>query len=292
MPTSAIPTCPGPIANPKTPHFVLPAKACDCHFHVFGPYNRFPLNATRSYSPPEASVASYRRVMETLKLERCVIVQPSVYGSDNSATLEAARMLNAPHSCRIVTVIDENADPNAIERLHQAGVRGVRFNLVAGGGPHLDRIRNIAQRIADWKWHVQIYATTELIAEAAPVLADLGIDLVIDHFGSIAGRDLSTAQARAIFGLVERGRTWVKLSGGYICSDLGAPWSDMKAVARRFLDLRPDRIVWGTNWPHPVRYKTMPDDGDLVDAVRMWVEDRALIHRIIVENPARLYGFD
>jgi predicted TIM-barrel fold metal-dependent hydrolase len=288
----AIPACPGPIADPKTPRFVLPSKACDCHFHVFGPYDRFPLGATRSYSPPETSVASYRKVMDTLGLERCVIVQPSVYGSDNSAILEAARKLNAPRACRIVAVIDESTPADAIERLHQAGVRGVRFNLVAGGGPDLDRIRNIARRIADRKWHIQIYATTAIIAEAAPMLADLDVDIVIDHFGSIAGKDLSSAQAKAIFGLVERGKAWVKLSGGYIFSPKTAPWSDMTAVARAFLDLRPDRIVWGTNWPHPVRYEPMPDDGDLVDAVKMWVEDETLIHRVMVENPARLYGFD
>ena len=289
---SDIPTCPAPIANPKTPRFVLPPNACDCHFHVFGPYDRFPLNTTRNYSPPEATVASYQRVMRTLGLERCVIVQPSVYGSDNSATLEAARILNAPQSCRIVAVIDETTNPDTIERLHQAGVRGLRFNLVAGGGPDLNRIRSVARRIADWKWHIQIYATTETIAEAAPTLADLDIDLVIDHFGSIAGKDLSTVQAKAIFRLIDRGRTWVKLSGGYICSREIAPWSDMKIVARALVDLRPDRIVWGTNWPHPVRYGPMPDDGDLVDAVEMWVEDEALIHRIFVENPAELYGFD
>ena len=168
----------------------------------------------------------------------------------------------------------------------------MRFNLVAGGGPDLDRIRNIARRIADRKWHIQIYATTAIIAEAAPMLADLDVDIVIDHFGSIAGKDLSSAQAKAIFGLVERGKAWVKLSGGYIFSPKTAPWSDMTAVARAFLDLRPDRIVWGTNWPHPVRYEPMPDDGDLVDAVKMWVEDETLVHRVMVENPARLYGFD
>jgi predicted TIM-barrel fold metal-dependent hydrolase len=271
---------------------VPPPGACDCHFHVFGPYDGFPLAANRGYTPPEASIASYKNVMKTLGLERCVIVQPSVYGKDNAATLDAARALGAPRSCRIIAVIDESVDTATLRMLHDAGVRGVRFNLVAGGGPALERINLVARRIADFGWHVQIYGPNGVLAEVATTLRALPVDLVIDHFGSLDPKEDSLQpNFQMLLGLLREGRTWVKLSGGYISSHQEELWDDMALHARRLADARPDRLLWGTNWPHPVRYRAMPDDGDLLDALHEWLPDEECLRRILVENPKSLYGF-
>lgn len=290
--TPAIPDCPGPIADTKTPRHVTPLNACDCHFHIFGPYDRFPLAQKRGYSPPAAPVARYQQLMHKLGLGRCVIVQPSVYASDNRATLEAARQLNAPHDCRIVVVIDDTTTRQELQAFQQAGVRGVRLNLVAGGGPSLDLVHNVADRIADFGWHLQIYAGSHIIAEAADKLARLSVDLVIDHFGALAPNDAVSTDADAIVRLLEGGHCWIKLSGGYICSASTAPWSDMTAIAQRLIRASPDRIVWGTNWPHPVRFSAMPNDGDIIDALHEWIDDPRIVERILSENPARLYGFE
>jgi predicted TIM-barrel fold metal-dependent hydrolase len=269
---------------------VPPAGACDCHFHVFGPYDRFPLADDRGYTPPEASVGSYKTVMAALGLDRCVIVQPSVYGTDNTATLQAARALGGPKFCKIVAVIDERIDDATLGMLNDAGVVGVRFNLVAGGGPALARIAEVTKRIADFGWHLQIYAPGGTLAGAAAALQSLPVDVVIDHFGAIDPKQgIDGADCQALLGLLRDGRTWIKMSGGYISSHQDSPWHDMAAVARRLVEVRPDRLLWGTNWPHPVCYGTMPDDGDLLDALSAWVCDAHLLHRILVANPQSLY---
>lgn len=287
------PDCPGPVPKPNTPAYRPPPGACDCHFHIFGPYARFPLATDRGYTPPEASLASYQKVMATLGLDRCVIVQPSVYGTDNTATLDAASALGGPASCRVVAVIDESFDEAALRRLHEAGVRGVRFNLVAGGGPALARIADIAARIAILGWHLQIYAPGNALAQAVSTLRSLPVDIVIDHFGSLDPvQDIDDAHSMALLGLLRDGRCWIKLSGGYITSHQVVPWTDMAALARRLADARPDRLLWGTNWPHPVHYTRMPDDGDLLDALHVWLPGKDLLHRILVTNPQALYGFE
>jgi predicted TIM-barrel fold metal-dependent hydrolase len=288
----APPDCPGPVLRPRKPNYVPPAGACDCHFHIFGPYDRFPLASERNYTPPAAAIADYKTVMATLGIDRCVIVQPSVYGTDNSVTLDAARALGGPQSCRMVIVIDDSIDRAALKAFHDAGVRGVRFNLVAGGGPILERITAVAKLIAEFNWHVQLYAQSAILAEAVETLQALPVDLVIDHFGALTSAEaVEGPNHQAIIRLLDNGRTWVKLSGGYMGSHENAPWADMAAIACSFVERRPDRLIWGTNWPHPVRYDAMPDDGDLLDALHLWLPDTAALQRILVDNPAVLYGF-
>jgi predicted TIM-barrel fold metal-dependent hydrolase len=290
--TPVTPDCPGPIAEPRTPRYVAPPGACDCHFHVFGPYDRFPLAPERSYTPPEAPVPAYRRLMQRLRLDRCVIVQPSVYGTDNSSLLQASRDLGGPRTCRLVAVVEPDVPRGILEALHESGVRGVRVNAVAGGGPLLDQIGGIAARTADLGWHVQLYLPQDVLAEAAPGLMTLPVETVIDHFGALdPDKGVSHPGFRALLTLLESGRSWVKLSGGYISSRQQALWTDMAPFARRIARARPDRVVWGTNWPHPVRYRDMPDDGDLIDALALWLEDEAVLRDVLVGNPARLYGF-
>lgn len=291
-PDAFTPDCPGPVAHPRSPRHAVPEGACDCHLHVFGPYARFPLAHARGYTPPEASVAAYRRVQRALGLARAVIVQPSVYGTDNTCTFEAARALGGPKRCRVVAVAEPETPASEFEAWHGAGVRGVRVNAVAGGGPLIDQVGAVAAAIAPLGWHVQLYLPRAALIDAEPVLRGLPVDVVIDHLGDPDPRDPTGRALASLQSLLDGGRAWVKLSGGYIASARGAPWADVAPVARALAATHPERLVWGTNWPHPVRHREMPDDGDLVDALADALEDRTLLDRVLVANPAVLYGFE
>ncbi len=284
------PDCPGPL-SPSSSRFRPAPGACDCHFHVFGPYRRFPLAANRGYTPPEASVGAYRRLMATLGLQRCVIVQPSVYGTDHACTLAAARALGGPSRCRVVGVVHAGTNRLQLDTMHGAGVRGVRVNTVSGGGPDADELRDVARMIAPRGWHLQLFMSMDLLAEAASLLRTLPVDIVIDHMGAPGADAWAHPGAPALLRLLEQGRTWIKLSGGYISSRHDAPWADMGRLARLFAASRPDRLVWGTNWPHPIRHDRMPGDNDILDALAYWVPDPLTTRRILVDNPSALYGF-
>lgn len=286
------PDCPGPVLHPRRPRFAAPPGSCDCHFHVFGPYGRFPLSATRGYTPPEASVPSYRGVVQALGLTRSVIVQPSVYGDDNACTLAAAQALGGPAACRVVAVVGPEATMPQLRALHDAGVRGVRVNAVSGGGPLADQIGGVARAVAPLGWHVQLYLPPGALAGLAPAIQALPTPVVVDHMGSPVPGQPDEPGLRALLRLLDAGRTWVKLSGGYMASRGSAPFDDVAPAARALAAARLDRVVWGTNWPHPIRFREMPDDGDLLDALATWLPDEEQLRAILVDNPAALYGFD
>jgi predicted TIM-barrel fold metal-dependent hydrolase len=283
------------VRQTRTPDYVAPAGACDSHFHIFGPYDRFPLSAARGYTPPEALVADYLRMRTTLRLSRSVIVQPSVYGADNECTLDAIQHLGGTARCRAVAVIDEGApggfDGAHLRRMHEAGVRGVRFNVVDGGGPDVAEMERISRLIAPLGWHIQLFLPSSGLVGALPVLQGLPVEIVIDHLGRAdPARGLDDPAFQALLRLLDGGRAWVKLSG-YLSSALSAPFADVAPFVQKLVAIRPDRLVWGSNWPHPVRYRDMPNDGDLLDALATWISDEATMRRILVANPARLYGF-
>ena len=283
--------CPAP-RPPAPARYRPPPGACDCHFHVFGPFQRFPLAARRSYTPPEAPVAAYRTLMHTLGIDRCVIVQPSVYQTDNSCTLAAARALGGPEQCRIVAVIDGDITRPQLEAMHVAGVRGVRINTVADGAASKTQMRDIARLIAPLGWHLQLFTPLEVLAESEHLLASMPVDVVIDHMGAPGAAALSHPDVPVLLRMLDRGHTWIKLSGAYLGSGQAAPWDDMGRLARQLADHRPDRLVWGTNWPHPSRFMRMPGDNEILDALAHWVPDTALLKEILVTNPSSLYGFD
>jgi predicted TIM-barrel fold metal-dependent hydrolase len=275
----------------RTPAFRAPKDSCDCHAHIFGTEPEFPFEAERSYTPPEASQADYLKMLATIGFQRMVIVQPSVYGFDNSCTIGAIVRFGI-HRARAIVQVPVDASANHLRELHAAGARGVRFITVAKGGAVLDDLQAIATKIAPLGWHLQMYLPPETWQDLVPVLARLPVPVVIDHMGQVmADRPPDDAGARTILRLLESERFWVKLSG-YRVSAAGYPYADVAPWARRLVDAAPDRCVWGTDWPHPNLQNHMPDDGELVDLLAEWVPGDAQRRAILVDNPARLYGFE
>ena len=284
--------CPGARAITSRPHWQPPAGATDCHMHIFGPYERYPLSLGRSYTPPEASIAAYRAMCDSVGLARTVVVQPSIYGTDNAVTLDAVEALGRDRA-RAVVVVDESFGLPALRAMAERGACGVRFNAVSGNGTPLAQIEALGARLAELGWHMQLYAhPTEMLA-LEPVLARLPCPLVIDHMGGVKSGDqgLDHPAFQALLRLL-RGGAWAKLCG-YRSSTAGAPYADVAAMACAMIEAAPERCVWGTDWPHPslTSPEEVPDDGVLMDALGDWAPEPAQRQAILVDNPARLYGF-
>ena len=277
------PDCAPAKPRPTPPRFRAPPGSCDCHFHVFGPYGRFPLDAKRPYTPPEASVEHYAETAAVLGLERRVIVTASVSGTDNAVTMDAVRRLGRAQS-RAIVVVDEASD---LAALAAGGAVGVRFNAVSGNGASLDALEALARRIAPLGWHIQVF--TQDLPALAGRLAALPVPVVLDHMGGAQAADGPDGPAmRALLRLLEGGNAWVKLSG---YRSAPAPYGGVDALAQRLLAAAPERCVWGTDWPHTgFRSEAeMPDDGTLLDWLHDWTGGDW--DRVLVGNPARLYGF-
>jgi predicted TIM-barrel fold metal-dependent hydrolase len=263
-----------------------------CHFHINGPYERYPLSPGRSYSPPEAGVPAYQAMACTIGITRMVIVQPSTFGTDNRCTLDAVELLGRDNA-RAVVVIDDSFDEAALSQMHARGVRGVRFNAVSGNGTPLAQLETLAARVAPLRWHIQLYTHGDQIADLAPMIRKLPVTVVLDHMAGVqSDRGTASPEFRAATGLLQSGQAYVKLSG-YRSSVKGYPYDDVALLARAYIEAAPDRCVWGTDWPHPNLYGTthMPDDGQLLDLLGEWAPSDELRRKILVDNPARLYGF-
>ncbi len=274
----------------KAPAFRVPPGACDCHAHIFGDPTRFPFTTPRSFTPPEAPIDEYVQMLGALGIERMVIVQPSVYGLDNSCTLDAIATLGS-HRARGVIATETNIDATSLRKLDGAGVRGVRFISTLKGGASLDHLRDIANRIAPFGWHIEIYASGESWPDLYPTLVQLPLPVVIDHMGRIpANAPADHAGLNSLLRLLEGGKCWLKLCA-YRVSVSGHPYSDVAHLARRFITHAPERCIWGSDWPHPNLYDYMPDDGELLDLLPDWAPASEVQHRILVDNPAALYGF-
>ena len=273
----------------RPPEYKAPEQTCDCHFHIFGPYDQFPLDARRTYTPSAALVPDYLAMPETLDIGRMVVVQASVYGTQNEVTLDAVRQFGL-HRARAVAVIDERFTDAGLRRMHDRGVRGVRFNMVSGNGTPEDLLQALARRIAPLGWHIQIYAEGDKLEALAPTLAALPVDVVVDHCGGVmAALGTGHPQFQALLRLLHGGRAWIKLSS-YRASSAGAPWTDVAPNVRALANAAPERCVWGTDWPHP-GMDPVPEAGVLLDQFMQWVPDAAVRQRILVDNPALLYGF-
>jgi predicted TIM-barrel fold metal-dependent hydrolase len=260
--------------------------------HFFGPYARYPLSSGRSYTPPEASLAAYRAMAATIGIERTVIVQPSVYGTDNAVTLDAVDALGRDRT-RAVVVIDEGFDFPALRAMAARGACGMRINAVSGSNALLVRLEALGARLAELGWHLQVYAHPAELLALEPVLARLPCPLVLDHMGGVKAdrQGVENPAFQALLRLL-RGGAWAKLCG-YRSSIAGAPYADVAAMARAMLAAAPGRCVWGTDWPHPslASPEEVPDDGVLMDALGDWAPEAAQRQAILVDNPARLYGF-
>lgn len=291
MPVQNIPACQGPDRNPRAPRFAPPPGATDTHAHVFGPAQNYDWTPDRSYTPPDSPTSEYMALLDRLGLDRGVIVQPSVYGTDNRATLDALR--SEPDRLRGVAVVDADVSDAEIERMHGLGVRGVRFNLLYRGGVAYEAAETLSRRIAPLGWHLQFLIDISEFDGFAAKLAALPVPVVIDHMGHMnAAKGVDHPAFRDLLALLADGRTWVKLSGSYrVSAQETLPYDDVRPLARALVSARSDRMVFGTDWPHPAVTRPMPNDGDLLDLLADWVPDEATRKRILCDNPAVLYDF-
>jgi predicted TIM-barrel fold metal-dependent hydrolase len=278
-----------------------PPNSCDCHVHVIGPKARFPLPAKRRYTPSDATAAQLGAMLKQLGMARVVIIQPSFYGTDNACTLDGIAQLG---NARGVAVIAPDTPEQELDRLHAAGIRGVRINIATIGGEPVDAIKakiTAAAKLCEkHRWHVQMFVDAETIAPLAPLLKSLPVDSVVDHFGLIAP-GTTNGPLRALQSLLETGKTWVKISGAYrIAKDPNDTGID--PLARALCQANAERIVWGSDWPHTPHHTLQKpldqespfqaiDTRGLLDLLPRWLEDDALIDKVLVTNPAQLYGF-
>lgn len=273
------------------PAIAVPPGACDCHIHAYDA--RYPATPGARLSPPDATMAQYREIQARLGTQRAVLITPSTYGVDNRPMLDALAQLGG--QARGVAVIDGSETDAQLQAMHDAGVRGIRLNLSLCVTSSAGQIVPLAQRVAPLGWHVQLLMPPEKLAELAPVLSDLPVTIVFDHMARLAPHDAGTHPAHAlVLQLLERGRAWIKLSGGYIVSprhSIEDPALD--ALARSYLDANPERVVWGSDWPHAsasAGTQPVPDDARQLERLAEWT-GRDGLSQVLVHNPAALYGF-
>ena len=290
------PYCAGPDPNPRKPAFQLPAGATDCHAHVFGPSARYPYFKRRIYTPPDALPAAYWGMLGALGVTRAVLVQPSVYGTDNRAMLDA--MAGEKHRMRGVAVVEETISDAELARMHDIGVRGIRFNIVdvkpeEKGKLPIDVVRRMAERIRQFGWHVQFLMHVDEFPDLDKTFAGFPVDIVIDHYGYMAtSRGIAHPGFQSLLKLMKAGHCWVKFTGAYRISGEGAlPYADVTPYARALVAAAPERIVWGTDWPHPKHEQKMPNDGEMASRLLDWIPDETQRRLALVDNPAKLYGF-
>ncbi|WP_456738135.1 MULTISPECIES: amidohydrolase family protein [unclassified Bradyrhizobium] len=294
-------------AQPATPvDFDMPAHACDCHTHIHGDVEQFPFFAGRVYTPGPASPEEMAALHKALHIERVVIVTPSVYGTDNSASLFGIKARGA--TARGVAVIDDNTTEAQLDAMHADGFRGIRINLATDGinNPDVGRARFTAavERMTARGWHVQLYTTPAMISAIKDLVLASPVHAVFDHFGGLeAAHGLAQPGFADLIALVKSGKAYVKISGAYRSSHLAPDYQDMAPYARALIAANPDRIVWGTDWPHPDSAQVegrkatdiapfhQIDDGRLLNQLPVWAPDADVRKKILVDNPARLYEF-
>ena len=288
------PTCAAHDPSPTRPLVAVPPLACDVHAHVCGPNDRYPLIAARLYTPPEASPDDFRHMLDALGVTRGVLVQPSVYGTDNRAMLDG--LARDPKRLRGVAVVPFDVPVAEIERLHAAGVRGVRCNIVDlkdnKGQLPLDQLRALAQRIKPFGWHVEFLMHVNEFPNLDQQLADFPVDVVFGHLGYVPTTEgLGTPGFAALLRLMRDGRAWVKLTAPYRLTLSEMPYPDTSVFAQALVDAAPDQLLWGSDWPHVLIKTAMPNDGALFNLFSEWGPDAAQRQRILVDNPARVYDF-
>ena len=293
--SSEIKHCIPPDRNPQTPGIRLPAGSIDTHVHVFE--DRYPLSPGRGYNPPQSSLADLEHLHDTLGVRRVVFTQPSVYGVDNAAIMDAVGALNAgsPGRARAVIACTLDISDQQLADFDAAGVRGVRLNTDNKGGMPfgMDQIPELVARIAPFGWHVEFLFPGRDILDLMPTFEALTVPMSIAHFAyQPATAGVSARGFQALINLVRTGNTWIKISGANRVSETDLPpYDDVKPMAEALIEAAPDRIMWGTDWPHPNKYVANPNDGDLVNAFGDWVGDENMRRKIMVDTPAAFYRF-
>lgn len=298
----------GPSVAARTAvNFAVPPGACDCHVHVFDPA-RFPYVAKRVYTPPEASIEQLIDLQKTLRLDRVVIVQPSVYGADNSCTLDAVRKLGV--RARGVVVIDKDTSQAQIDEMAGAGARGIRLNLNTTPNGEIDAdgskrtLHRAVEQIRGRGWHIQFYTRPPIIAALKSHIEQLPFPVVFDHFGAAKAAEGANQHGfDALLDLVKSGRAYVKISAPYRTSNKGPDFPDTLSLAQALIAANPDRVLWGTDWPHPdsaygrgrpltdIAPPFPVDNGLVFNQLPLWASDTAIRSKILVDNAARLYDF-
>lgn len=284
--------CPGPDRHPSRPTFIMPKGACDTHVHVFGPQAQFPFSDQRSYTPEDCTYEDLVQLHAVLGIDRAVIVHGGAHGIDNRATLAA--LDRNPSRLRGVAVIPSGLPQNELADMHRRGMRGCRMSTVVSGGATFEHLDRLASETFDLGWHLVLHfhAASELI-DIAPQLRATRSSFVLDHLARIsAAEGVDSEPFRTLLQLLDTDRCWVKLASLYRLSAEPYPHRDMLPMIEKIVALRPDRILWGSNWPHPICPVAMPNDGDLVDLIPLWLPDARSQKLALVDNPTSLYGFD
>ena len=294
---AALGVCPRPAAagqvkwsaGSEPPKLQAPALAADCHHHIYS--SRYPVDPRATLRPDDATVEDYRALQRRLGMTRHVIVQPSTYGTDNSCTLDALAAFGP--QARGVAVVDTTVSDAELQRMDGLGVRGIRFNLAQAGATTPEMIEPLSLRVNDLGWHIQVNAPAAKIMEIKDVFGRVPTPIVFDHLAHIPEPDgVNHPLFDRVRALIDKGKTWVKLSGAYADTKVGPPtYADSTAVAQAYAKAAPERCVWGSDWPHPSEREKKPDDAVLFDLLLVWAPDEKVRHRILVENPEVLYDY-
>ena len=285
-------TTAAPDPNTRKPEFRPPPLACDAHCHIFGPAAKFPYDPKASYHPPDAPFEALQVLHKKLNIERAVIVHASCHGSDMRVTLDGIKRSGGKY--RGTAIIDPSYTDKQLEDMHAGGIRGVRFNFVQhlGGRPDMGFFQRTIERIKPMGWHLILHLDAQDLVEFKELFRRIPVPMVIDHMGRVKAADgLEQEPFRTLIAALRNENTWVKVCGAERVSSKGPPFDDAIPFARALIETAPDRILWGTDWPHPNVGKHMPNDGDLVDLFPRMAPEAELQYKILVENPARLYGF-
>jgi len=292
QPKKEPPMIAGPDPDTKPPRFKLPRGAVDTHTHIFGPSAKYPFAENRSYTAPDAPLAMFRDLHAKVGCDRAVIVNASIHGTDNRVVTDAIAESDGRY--KGIAVVPDAITVKDMEALKSAGICGCRFTFLKrlGGIKDMGVFTRIARQAADIGWHLDVYLESGTVAEFAPILSALPTSYVIDHMGTIqAARGLDDADFKALLALQARDeKCWIKITGFERASATGKPFHDAVPFAKALVAGAPDRVLWGTDWPHP-NVKVMPNDGETVDLVPLYAADEAVQRKLLVENPVRLFGF-
>ncbi|WP_445682518.1 amidohydrolase family protein [Radicibacter daui] len=281
------------IDTPRKPHIRLPAGACDTHCHVFGPVAKFPYAPESKFRPGEAPKERLFALHDMAGIERCVVVQSGCHGFDNAVTADAIAARKGRYLG--VALLPPGVSDEEIARHDRQGFRAIRFNYMGhlAPGATMDELRALGRRLPDFGWHLQLHMEAALIEEMAPVIRELPLPVVIDHMGRVdASLGLDQAPFTALMKLLEKEHVWVKVSGSERSSRQEAPYADAVPFARTLVETFSDRVLWGTDWPHPNFRADPPDDGVLFDLLAQIAPTPALLQALMVDNPQRLYRFE
>lgn len=281
-----------PDPDTRTPKFTPPPLACDAHCHIFGPAAKFPYDPNGAYTPPDSPFEGLQKLHSILGIQRAVIVHASCHGSDMRVTLDG--IARSKGAYRGTAIIDSSCTDRQFETMHAGGIRGVRFNFVKhlGGRPDMAFFQKTVSKVKEMGWHLILHLDSDDLAEFKDLFTKVSVPMVIDHMGRVkAAAGLEQEAFKILMGFMKNENFWVKVCGSERVSSMGPPYTDALPFARALIEAAPDRILWGTDWPHPNVGKHMPNDGDLVDLFPLMAPEAALQQKILVDNPARLYGF-